>query len=186
MFPTLAEAACRDESSPLEFLAALVAEEVAPPPAPAGGRLRFAHFPARRTLGDFDFRFQPSIDPKVIADLAGLGFMEAETPILLLGKPGCGKSISQSPRPPGPWRPATEATSPQPPTWWRPMTTAYADGSFSIKLRTYTGPSVLVIDDVGITPFGRVQSNAFFQVLNRRYENRSATIAPPTGTAGVR
>ena len=56
------------------------------------------------------------------------------------------------------------------------MTAAYADGTFAIKLRTYTGPSVLVIDDVGITPFDRAQSNAFFQVVNRRYENRSATI----------
>ena len=56
------------------------------------------------------------------------------------------------------------------------MTTAYADGSFPTKIRTYTGPSVLVIDDVGITPFDRAQANAFFQVVNRRYENRSATI----------
>ncbi len=56
------------------------------------------------------------------------------------------------------------------------MTAAYVDGTFAIKLRTYTGPSVLVIDDVGITPFDRAQSNAFFQVVNRRYENRSATI----------
>ena len=56
------------------------------------------------------------------------------------------------------------------------MTTAYADGTFTTKLRTYTGPSVLVIDDVGITPFDRAQANAFFQVVNRRYENRSATI----------
>ncbi|HVF15182.1 MAG TPA: ATP-binding protein [Acidimicrobiales bacterium] len=33
------------------------------------------------------------------------------------------------------------------------------------------------MDDVGITPFDRAQSNAFFQVVNRRYyENRSATI----------
>ena len=35
---------------------------------------------------------------------------------------------------------------------------------------------MLVIDDVGITPFDRAQANAFFQVVNRRYENRSATI----------
>jgi DNA replication protein DnaC len=34
----------------------------------------------------------------------------------------------------------------------------------------------LVIDDVGITPFDRTEANAFFQVVNRRYELRSATI----------
>ncbi len=56
------------------------------------------------------------------------------------------------------------------------MATAYADGTFVTKIRTYTGPSVLVIDDVGITAFDRTQANAFFQVVNRRYENGSATV----------
>ncbi len=93
VFATLAEAARRDESSHLEFLAALVAEEAAATrQRRLMARLRFAHFPARRTLEEFDFAFQPSIDPAVIRDLAGLGFVEAGTPILLLGKPGCGKS----------------------------------------------------------------------------------------------
>jgi hypothetical protein len=32
------------------------------------------------------------------------------------------------------------------------MVAAYADGSFTTKVRTYSGPSMLVIDDVGITP----------------------------------
>ena len=91
VFAALAEEARRDESSHLEFLAALVAEEVAATrQRRLTARLRFAHFPARRTLEDFDFSFQPSIDPTVISDLGGLGFVEAGTPILLLGRPGPG------------------------------------------------------------------------------------------------
>ena len=94
----------------------------------------------------------------------------------MLGKPGCGKShlaialgiraVEAGYR--GYFTTATDMVA--------AMTTAYADGSFTTKIRTYTGPSVLVIDDVGITPFDRAQANAFFQVVNRRYENRSATI----------
>jgi DNA replication protein DnaC len=161
----------------LQYLAALVAEEAAATrQRRLNARLRFAHFPTRRTLEEFDFDFQPSIDPKLIGDLAGLDFVAAGTPILLLGKPGCGKShlaialgiraVEAGYR--GYFTTATDMVA--------AMTTAYADGSFNTKIRTYTGPSVLVIDDVGITPFDRAQANAFFQVVNRRYENRSATI----------
>jgi DNA replication protein DnaC len=56
------------------------------------------------------------------------------------------------------------------------ITSAYADGTFHSKIRTYTGPSVLVIDDVGLTPLDRAAGNAFFQVVNRRYEHGSSTI----------
>jgi DNA replication protein DnaC len=35
------------------------------------------------------------------------------------------------------------------------ITSAYADGTYTTKIRTYTGPSVLVIDDVGLTPLDR-------------------------------
>ncbi len=125
---------------------------------------------------DFDLSFRPSIDPDLIADLASLGFVETGTPVLLLGRPGCGKShlaialgiraVEAGYR--GYFTTATDMVA--------AMTTAYADGTFTTKMRTYTGPSALVIDDVGITPFDRNQSNAFFQVVNRRYENRSATI----------
>jgi len=160
----------------LEFLAALVAEEAAATrQRRLNARLRFAHFPGRRTIEEFDFDFQPSINPDIIRDLAGLGFVEAGTPILFLGKPGCGKShlaialgikaVEAGYR--GYFTTATDMVA--------AMTTAYADGSFP-TIRTYTGPSVLVIDDVGITPFDRTQANAFCQVGNRRYENRSATI----------
>jgi DNA replication protein DnaC len=177
VFALLADAASRDDKSHLEFLAEVLAEEAtATRQRRLNARLRFAHFPARRTLEDFDFSFQPSLDPKIIWALAELDFVEAGTPILLLGKPGCGKShlaialgiraVEAGYR--GYFTTATDMVA--------AMTTAYADGTFATKIRTYTGPSVLVIDDVGITPFDRNQANAFFQVVNRRYENRSATI----------
>lgn len=177
VFASLAEAAARDDKTHLEFLADVLAEEAtATRQRRLNARLRFAHFPARRTLEDFDFSFQPSLDPKVIWALAELDFVEAGTPILLLGKPGCGKShlaialgiraVEAGYR--GYFTTATDMVA--------AMTTAYADGTFATKIRTYTGPSVLVIDDVGITPFDRNQANAFFQVVNRRYENGSATV----------
>ena len=68
--------------------------------------------------------------------------------------PAAARPTSPSRSPSGPSRPATAATSPPPKTWsptWPPP----RDGTFASKLRTYTAPSVLVIDDVGLFPMDR-------------------------------
>ena len=54
--------------------------------------MRFARFPFRRSLSDFDFQFQPTVDRKLVDDLATLRFIEENRPILFLGQPGCGKT----------------------------------------------------------------------------------------------
>ncbi len=177
VFAAHAEVARQGDVDPLEFLAQVVADEVdATRQRRLSARLRFAHFPFRRTIEDFDFDFQPSVDRKLISDLAELDFVHEGRPVLLLGRPGCGKShlavalavraVESGYR--GYFSGATEMT--------KTLVTAWADGTFATKIRTYTAPSVLVIDDVGITPFDRAESNAFYQVVNRRYELGSTTI----------
>jgi len=177
VFAELAEEARSKGADPLEFLATLLATEVdATRQRRLSARLRFAHFPFRTTLEDYDFDFQPSIDPEVLHDLAELDFVKDGHPVLFLGRPGCGKShlaialgikaVEAGYR--GYFTGATDMT--------KALVSAWAEGTFNQKIRTYTAPSILVIDDVGITPFDRTEANAFFQVVNRRYELRSATI----------
>ena len=117
VFAALADVAQRDDQTHLEFLAAVLAEEVtATRQRRLNARLRFAHFPFRKTIEDFDFSFQPSIDPKIIWDLADIGFVEAGHPALLLGRPAAARATSGSASASAPSRPATGATSPAPPT----------------------------------------------------------------------
>ena len=54
------------------------------------GLARFASLPSPFTLADFDFSAQPSVDPKLIAELGTLRFVEDATNVLLIGPPGCG------------------------------------------------------------------------------------------------
>ena len=49
-------------------------------------------FPFHKTIEDFDFEFQPSIDRKLVAELATLRFIEENRPVLFLGQPGYGKT----------------------------------------------------------------------------------------------
>src|SRR5215469_3887233 len=55
--------------------------------------LRLARFPYVKSLEQFDFTFQPSIDRKLVRELAGLGFVERGDNLLLLGPPGTGKTM---------------------------------------------------------------------------------------------
>ncbi len=54
---------------------------------------RFASLPSPFTLADFDYTAQPSVDPKLIAELATLRFVEDATNVLLIGPPGVGKTM---------------------------------------------------------------------------------------------
>jgi DNA replication protein DnaC len=85
------EAAERDKPGYTRFLADLLAAEVA-----AGeqrrlqGRLRFARLPARKTLEQFDFSAQPSLDRRLVEDLATLRFIDDKANVLLIGPPDPG------------------------------------------------------------------------------------------------
>ena len=177
-FATLAEQARKEKWSHVEFLARVIAEQSdSTRNRRLAARLRFARFPFRRTLDDFDFEFQPSVDRKLVDDLASLRFITENRPILFLGQPGCGKThlaVALAIR-------AVEAgyrgyfTTAD--DMVRNLTHAMIEGSFASKLKSYTAPTVLVIDDVGLLPIeaGRGTS-AFFHVVNQRYEKRHPTI----------
>ena len=55
-------------------------------------RTRLAHFPFHKTLDAFDFAFQPSVDERLVRELAGLAFIHETANIVLLGPPGTGKT----------------------------------------------------------------------------------------------
>ena len=54
--------------------------------------MRSSRLPAAKTLGDFDFSFQPSIKREQIDSLHTLGFIERKENVILLGPPGVGKT----------------------------------------------------------------------------------------------
>jgi DNA replication protein DnaC len=176
-FATLSEQAMAEDWPPVVYLAHVVATQAASTRnRRLAARLRFARFPSRKTLEEFDFSFQPSVDKKLIMDLATLRFVKEGRPVIFLGQPGCGKShlatalatlaVEAGYR--GYFTSADEMV--------RTLGHALIEGTFNSKLKSYIAPSVLVIDDVGLIPMGRPEATAFFQVVNRRYEIGNSTI----------
>lgn len=55
-------------------------------------RTKLARFPFLKTLDQFDFSFQPSVDERLVRELAALRFLANAENVLLLGPPGVGKT----------------------------------------------------------------------------------------------
>src|SRR3989442_2461056 len=92
-FATVAEEAEQKKWSHVEYLARVMAEQAsATSNRRLAARMRYARFPGRKTIDDFDFAFQPSVDRKMVEDLASLRFVPEGRPVLFLGQPGCGKT----------------------------------------------------------------------------------------------
>lgn len=54
--------------------------------------LHIANFPFMKTMDDFDFTFQPSINKKEILELNNLGFVERRENVVFVGSSGVGKT----------------------------------------------------------------------------------------------
>lgn len=85
--------ATRSEQGYAAFLAGLVHREMlARSDAAAERRVKAAKFPVHKTFDGFDWTFQPGLNVLLVKDLMSLRFVDQGRPVLLLGKPGTGKS----------------------------------------------------------------------------------------------
>ena len=50
------------------------------------------------------------------------------------------------------------------------LTKALAEGKLEDKLKLYTVPRLLIVDEIGYLPIDRQGANLFFQLISRRYE----------------
>jgi DNA replication protein DnaC len=87
------ELAAKDGKTTMEVLDYLLEQERKHKDATATDRrMKSAVFPVKKTLEEFNFDFQPSIEKSVIEDLATLRFIHNAENLVLLGPPGVGKS----------------------------------------------------------------------------------------------
>jgi DNA replication protein DnaC len=94
LLDNLLEIAAKQEKSTLEVLDHLLEEECkAKESRLFSTRMRFSGFPVKKTLDEFDFTFQPSLEKTVIKDLASLRFVHNAENIVFLGRLVLGKLI---------------------------------------------------------------------------------------------
>lgn len=135
--------------------------------------LMAAHFPAVKTLEDFDFSKQPSINPGVIRELKSLEWLEAGENVTLFGPPGVGKTHLAL----GLGRLAVEhgytVRFYSAATLLGLLEKAVRDGTLEAKLKELSKPQLLIVDEIGYLPYTPEAARLFFLVVSRRYEKKS-------------
>jgi DNA replication protein DnaC len=138
--------------------------------------LKFAHFPYAKRLEDFDYSAQPSIDKRLIEELATTRFCAEGRNIVLLGPPGVGKThlaialgtcvceLSQRAY----FTTAIDLA--------RRLTKATRENRLHREMKNLVRPSVLIIDEVGYLTLDTTQASLLFQVIAERYEKQQAII----------
>jgi DNA replication protein DnaC len=134
--------------------------------------LRLSRLPHHKTLDEYDFSFQPDLDPRKVKDLATLSFVEARANAAL-GPPGVGKTHIAIALAVAACRAGYSIYFTSLDDMVRNLKTAEAAGRLINKLGTYLRPSVLVVDEVGYQPLERAEANLVFQVISKRYEKGS-------------
>lgn len=183
--PLLVQEASRQEMSYTDFLQDLVSRELAAKQERhTAMKTTMARFPFHKTLESFDFKFQPSIEAKVIRELATGRFIANAENVLLLGPPGVGKThlavgvgLKACARGHG----TTFVTGAN---LTAALVRAHNENRLEQKLKQLIQPRLLIIDEIGYLPIERLGANLFFQLVSKRYERGSILITSNQSLTG--
>jgi len=166
-----------DQMGYLDFVDLLLGEELG---IREGRRfrnaLKLSGLPHHKSLEDFDFTFQPELEPRKVRDLATLEFVERHGNVALLGPPGVGKTHLASALAVAACQAGFSVYFTSLDDLVRKLKLAQATGRFNRQLTSYLRPAVLVVDEVGYLPLDRAEANMVFQLVSRRYERGSMII----------
>ena len=142
----------------------------------AEGIIKAANFPFRKTLDDYDFSFQPSVNENQIRELSNLSFIERNENIVFIGNPGVGKThlaVSLG----------IQAAKHRNSVYFitchnlmQKLNKAQKENRLDKQLQHLAQYKVLIIDEIGYLPVDHQGSNLLFQVIARRYMNKSTRV----------
>ncbi|AAM06496.1 IS21-like element ISMac9 family helper ATPase IstB [Methanosarcina acetivorans] len=170
------EIAARDSKTTMEVLDYLFEQEKKYREAAAIERkMKSAAFPVKKTLEEFDFEFQKSIDKKAIEDLATLRFVHNLENVVFLGPPGVGKSHLAIALGIEVAKAGISVYFTNTGNLIEKLKIANREGMLEKKLKGFMKFKVLIIDEMGYLPFDEEGAHCLFQLISRRYE-KSSTI----------
>lgn len=139
-------------------------------------QIQVSAFPFKKTIDDYDFDFQPSINKRTIEELNTLGFLERHENVLFVGSSGVGKThlaISLG----------ITAAKTRKSVYFitchdliTQLNKAFFENKLDSKIKHFCKYELLIIDEIGYLPIEKQGSNLFFQLIAKRYEKHSTII----------
>ena len=139
-------------------------------------RKNASKLPAIKKMEDFDFSFQPSIDEMLVNDLSTCQFIKNKENVILVGSSGTGKThlaIALG------LKALNKDYSVHFSTVSDLLHSLYvskADNSYHKKLKQLLNYDLLILDELGFKQLPKYSSDDFFNIISKRYENKSTII----------
>ena len=138
-------------------------------------RARLAGFPVRKTLEEFDFEFQPSVDPALVRELATMRFVHNAENVILVGPAGVGKTHLAIALGVEAARAGFSVSFHSAGRALGKLRQAMDRGMLERTLRNLCRSKLLILDEIGYLPWDRTMAHLFFRIVENRYE-RASTI----------
>ena len=139
-------------------------------------RLNNARIGRFKPLADFDWTWPEKIDQQAIHQLMQLNFLDNATNIILIGSNGVGKStIAQNLA----WQAAIKghtALFTSAANMLSDLAAQDGDNALRRRLKYYAQPQLLVIDEIGYLSYSDRHADLLFDIINRRYEQKSTLV----------
>jgi DNA replication protein DnaC len=159
---------------PLEFLQLLLDDELARREAErVVRRIQRARFEEVCDLRDFDFTYNPELPKAQLWELASGRFLEEKASVLLCGPTGVGKTFIAQALGVAACRAERRVFFTKTNALLADLAGGRADGSWSVRLRRYLSPELLILDDFGLREYTAPHAEDLYEVVSRRYRRGS-------------
>jgi DNA replication protein DnaC len=178
VYQEVLDEAARKGSSLLDVLAVLIGEEITVRRQRAlERRIGRARLPKPKTLSEYDFTFPKRIPKQAILRLFDCDFIAQQGCAVFIGPTGTGKSHLLNALGHTACEKGFSVHFTRVVDMINTLTTAQINGTLEKKLRQYTTPQLLLLDELGYLPIDKRGADLLFQVVAARYETGSIVVS---------